>query len=255
MGRAAAGPRSFKEALLAIMDRKHHWAWPVFSSNRITRPQLTIHFQQEFAVYVRDFPIFLGRLYAKHPPSDIRRDLAANLYEEETGGLSVGRAHPALFLEMMAGLGLDLAGFDTVRLLPASHRYRQWLDRVTTHRPWTEGLAVMTIFVEGSINDRKEIADSAPPSPKQPEEIEAHVRNHPLVRFHGVKPEAMDLIRAHQRVEQGHRAAAWRMVLGAAVTPAQQRAVVRAMRRSLALWLRYRDGVARACGIIPSRVQ
>ncbi|HTP40790.1 MAG TPA: hypothetical protein VML36_00020, partial [Nitrospiria bacterium] len=62
----------FQERLLAVMDRKHHWAWPVFSGNRITRDRLKIHFQQEFAVYVRDFPIQLGRLYAKNPPDEIR---------------------------------------------------------------------------------------------------------------------------------------------------------------------------------------
>jgi len=249
--RAATQPRrSFQERLLAIMDHKHHWAWPVFSGNRITLDQLKIHFQQEFAVYVRDFPLLLGRIYAKNPPDEIRRELAANLYEEETGGLSVGRSHPALFVEMMGGLGLTTADFARIRLLPASRAYRRWLDTVTSRRPWIEGLAVMTIFVEGSVKERQELADEAAGvRPKQSEEIETVIRNHPLVRFHGVDPKAMDLIRAHQRVEHGHRLAAWQMVLHAAATPSQQRAVVSAIEKSLDLWLRYRDGVAKACGI------
>ncbi|HUJ80023.1 MAG TPA: iron-containing redox enzyme family protein [Nitrospiria bacterium] len=250
-GRAAARPdRSFQERLLAVMDRKHHWAWPVFSGNRITLDRLKIHFQQEFSVYVRDFPLLLGRLYAKNPPEEIRRELAANLYEEETGGLSVGRSHPALFLEMMKGLGFSERDFSRIRLLPASRIYRQWLDRVTTSRSWLEGLAVMTIFVEGSVKERQELADEAAGHrPKSDDEIDAAIRNHPLVQFHGVDPKAMDLIRAHQRVEHGHRLAAWQMVLRAAVTPSQQRAVSAAIEKSLDLWLRYRDGVAKACGI------
>ena len=105
----------------------------------------------------------------------------------------------------------------------------------------------MTIFVEGSINDRRELAHAGASGTKSPEQIESTVRYHPLVRFHGVSPSAMDLIRAHQRVEHGHREAAWRMVLGTARSSSQQRAALTAMRRSLALWLRYRDGVARAC--------
>jgi pyrroloquinoline quinone (PQQ) biosynthesis protein C len=250
-GRAAARPRRpFQERLLTVMDRKHHWAWPVFSSNRITLAQLKIHFRQEFAVYVRDFPLLLGRLYAKNPPDEIRRELAANLYEEETGGLSVGRSHPALFVEMMGGLGFTAADFARVRLLPAAGAYRRWLDTVTTRRPWVEGLAVMTIFVEGSVKERQELAEEAAGHrPKSADEIEAVIRNHPLVRFHGVDPKAMDLIRAHQRVEHGHRLAAWQMVLRAAASPSQQRAVVVAVEKSLELWLRYRDDVARACGI------
>jgi len=254
-GRAATQPsRSFQERLLAIMDHKHHWAWPVFSGNRITLDQLKIHFQQEFAVYVRDFPLLLGRLYAKNPPDEIRRELAANLYEEETGGLSVGRSHPALFVEMMGGLGFTTTDFARVRLLPASRVYRQWLDTVTSRRTWIEGLAVMTIFVEGSVKERQELTDEASGyRPKRPEEIETVIRNHPLVRFHGVDPKAMELIRAHQRVEHGHRLAAWQMVLRAAASPSQQRAVVSAIEKSLDLWLRYRDGVAKACKITHNR--
>ncbi len=249
-------PRSFQERLLAVMDRKHHWAWPVFSGNRITLDQLKIHFQQEFAVYVRDFPLLLGRLYAQNPPDEIRRELAANLYEEETGGLSVGRSHPALFVEMMKGLGFTPADFERVRLLPASRAYRQWLDTATTRRSWIEGLAVMTIFVEGSVKERQELEEEAAGHhPKSPEEIETVIRNHPLVRFHGVDPKAMDLIRAHQQVEHGHRLAAWQMVLRAAASPSQQRAVFAAIEKSLKLWLRYRDGVARACRITPSDAQ
>jgi pyrroloquinoline quinone (PQQ) biosynthesis protein C len=250
-GRAATQPRrSFQERLLAIMDHKHHWAWPVFSGNRITLDQLKIHFQQEFAVYVRDFPLLLGRIYAKNPPDEIRRELAANLYEEETGGLSVGRSHPALFVEMVGGLGFAAADFARVGLLPASRAYRRWLDTVTSRRPWIEGLAVMTIFVEGSVKERQELADEAGGHrPKSAEAIEALIQQHPLVHFHGVDPKAMDLIRAHQRVEHGHRLAAWQMVLHAAAAPSQQRAVVSAIEKSLDLWLRYRDGVAKACGI------
>ena len=249
MARASAPPRSFQEQLLSIMDRKHHWAWPVFSGNQIKRAQLKTHFQQEFAVYVRDFPILLGRLYGRNPPMSIRRELATNLYEEETGGLSLGRSHPGLFLEMMAGLDYSLVDFDTIRPLPASRAYRGWLDRVTARSDWLEGLAVMTIFVEGSVNDRKELSMRTEEHPKSDAQIEETVARHPLVRFHGVSPKAMDLIRAHQRVEGGHRAAAWRMVLEAARTPAQQRAIARALSRSLEYWLRYRDAVARACGI------
>lgn len=51
----------FQEELLRIMDRKHHWAWPAFADGTVTIDQLTRHFQQEYGVYVRDFPVFLDR--------------------------------------------------------------------------------------------------------------------------------------------------------------------------------------------------
>ena len=69
-------PYQFKELLLQIMDQKNHWAWQYFSGGGITKSQLKIHFQQEYEVYVRDFPVFLSRIHAKSPPLEVRRDLA-----------------------------------------------------------------------------------------------------------------------------------------------------------------------------------
>ncbi|HET6371331.1 MAG TPA: iron-containing redox enzyme family protein [Nitrospiria bacterium] len=239
-------PEAFKESLLQIMDRKHHWAWDYFSGNRINKDQLKIHYQQEWAVYVRDFPVFLSRVHSKNPPISVRQALAANLFEEETGGLSIGRSHPDLFLYMMEGLGFARGDFESVRLLPKARRYRAWLDEVTTNGSWLEGAAAVTVFVEGSVKDRKEIEET-PTSDTS--EIEVKVQNHPLVRFHGVDPKHLDLIRAHQTVERGHRIDAWRMVLDHAVTAGEQRKVKKTLTEALDLWLTYRDGVSAACGL------
>jgi len=237
----------FREQLLAVMDRKHHWAWPSFSGNTLTKDQLKIHFQQEYAVYVRDFPVFLARIHGQNPPSDVRGMLARNIYEEDTGGLSLSRSHPELFNEMMRGLGYHAKEFQDIQLLPASRRYRNWLDRVSAHRDWVIGAAALTIFVEGSINDRREIHE--PSKPKTQSEIEDIVRQHPLVRYHGLSPDCLDLVRAHQLVEAGHRQDAYAMILPLTREPKRQEAVLACLKKTLHLWLRYRDGVAHACGL------
>ena len=241
--------RAFLEQLLGIMDRKHHWAWPAFSGTLLAKEQLKIHFQQEYAVYVRDFPVFLARIHGQNPPPEVRRMLAENIYEEDTGGLSMGRSHPELFLTMMEGLGYARGDFQRIRLLPASRRYRQWLDRVSSDKNWVLGAAALTIFVEGSINDRKEI--QAPSPPKTAAELEDVVNKHPLVQHRGVSPACMDLVRAHQMVEAGHRQDAYHMIVEHAVEPRQQRQVIVCLRQALRLWLTYRDGIARACGLRP----
>ena len=140
----------FRSALLRIMDHKDHWAWPVFGGPTATPEQFRVHFQQEYAVYVRDFPVFLSRVHSRCPVAEVRRDLAENIYEEETGGLSGTGPHPDLFLYMMEGLGLKRREFRDIKLLPASRNYRRWLDEVTGEMPWIVGAAVVTIFVEGS---------------------------------------------------------------------------------------------------------
>jgi pyrroloquinoline-quinone synthase len=240
-------PERFREQLLSIMDCKHHWAWPVITGPGLSKDQLKIHYQQEYLVYVRDFPVLLARVHGQNPPPDVRRMLAANIYEEDTGGLSFGRSHPELFHEMMQGLGYDMETFHRVKLLSASAAYRQWLDRVTANRKWVIGAAVMAIFVEGSVKDRKEILD--PPKPRTEEDIEAYVDAHPLVRHHGIARRHMDLIRAHQKVESGHRQDAYDMVVHYVPTRPEQDAVIACLKTSLTLWLRYRDAVARACRI------
>jgi pyrroloquinoline quinone (PQQ) biosynthesis protein C len=243
----ALSAAQFRERLLAIMDRKHHWAWPAFSGAGISRAQLRIHFQQEYATYVRDFPVLLARIHARNPPPAVRRMLAENIYEEETGGLSFGRSHPELFLEMMQGLGLAASDFDDIRLLPEARAYRAWLDRVTGGPDWVRAAAIMAIFVEGSVHDRREILH--PAAPKTAREIEQAVSSHPLVRHHGVAPASMDLTRAHQKVEGGHRQHAYAMVVAGATGRRHQQAVIGCVEKTLAVWLRYRDAVARACGL------
>lgn len=237
----------FQEEILRIMDRKHHWAWPAFANGKMTKAQLRVHFQQEYAVYVRDFPVFLARIHGQNPPPSVRRMLAENIYEEDTGGLSLGKSHPELFLSMMEGLGFQADSFDTIRLLPASRTYRAWLDRISGHRDWVIGAAALTIFVEGSVKDRQEILE--PSKPKTAEEIETTVQRHPLVRFHGLSPDHMDLIRSHQMVEAGHRHDAYDMVVGQATTRGRQQAVLGCLKKSLKLWLAYRDAVATGCGL------
>lgn len=249
--RRSVRPESFRERLLAIMDRKHHWAWPVFSGPGVARAQLKIHFQQEFATYVRDFPVLLARIHGRSPPPAVRRMLAENIYEEDTGGLSFGQSHPELFLRMMEGFGLKRSDFADVRLLRCAQIYRNWLDRITHGPDWVLAAATMAIFVEGSIKDRREICE--PPRAPTKREIEAVIRNHPLVRYHGVPPACMDLTRAHQKVESGHRRDAYEMVIAGTRGVRHQHAVVACVERTLCLWLRYRDGVARACGLTPRR--
>ena len=98
----------FRESLLAVMEQKDHWAWPAFATGQVPAERFHIHLEQEYAVYVRDFPILVARAYVQCPVAEVRRELVENVYEEETGGLVAGRPHPELFLEVPRGLGMNL---------------------------------------------------------------------------------------------------------------------------------------------------
>jgi len=159
----ALSPDQFREKLFAVMDRKDHWAWPLIFGPQCTKAQIETHYRQEYAVYVRDFPVFLSRIHGKNPPRPVRSELAKNVYEEDTGGLTLGQSHPDLFLTLMLGLGFERAHFRDVNLLAESRLYREWLDKITLDSDWLIALAVVTIFVEGNVHDRQEILHPSPP--------------------------------------------------------------------------------------------
>jgi pyrroloquinoline-quinone synthase len=232
----------FREALLAIMERKVHPAWKQFTSGRVRRERLHVHFEQEYATYVRDFPVMIGWAYVQCPIAEARRDLAENLYEEETGGLVAKRPHPELFLEYPRGLGMDLSRFEHVELLPAAREFRQVLDDHTQGRGWAQAAAVTTIFLEGTEHERGELDPAVPRRPAPP------LEQHPLVVHYGLPLEALALTKAHRSVEGNHRAAAWRILLDH-VPASEHDRVLAAMQRTLGAWLAYRDEVATACGL------
>lgn len=233
---------TFFELLLRVMERKDHWSWPAFTSGMVPRERLHLHLEQEYGTYVRDFPVMAGWAYVQCPIAEVRRALAENIYEEETGGLAAGRPHPELFLDYARGLGMDLGRFVNVELLPAARTYREFLDHATQRCGWEVAAAVVTIFIEGTKDERSEIDPVAPREPQKP------LAEHPLVKHYGLALEHLALTKAHRQIEGNHRASAWQAVLNH-VVEAKRETVVSAMENALAHWLSYRNEVAAACGI------
>jgi hypothetical protein len=232
----------FRDALLQVMERKVHWAWSAFTTGVVARDRLHVHFEQEFATYVRDFPVMVGWAYVQCPIAAVRRELAENLFEEETGGLVAGRPHPELFLEYPRGLGMDLSRFDSIELLSGARAYRDVLDELTRRSGWPIAAATTTIFIEGTPYERGEVDTTAPRRPEPP------LEQHPLVVHYGLPLAALALTKAHRKVEGQHRSAAWRIILDH--VPVDARAVVVAsLERALAAWHAYRDDVAAAVGL------
>ena len=225
------------------MERKVHWAWPLFTSGQVAKERLHVHLEQEYAVYVRDFARLIGRAYVQCPVAEVRGELAENLFEEETGKLSKGRPHAELFLEYPRGLGMDLSRFETVELLPAAAAYREILDTATADQGWEVGAAVATLFVEGTPYERGEIDGNAPKRPAPP------LTEHPLVKHYGLPLSSLELTKVHREVEGDHRASAWKIILDHIGEPARPH-VVQWMERTLAGWLAYRDDVADAVGLV-----
>ena len=231
----------FKEALVDAMERKRHWAWSEFTAGQVDKARLHIHFEQEYATYVRDFAILLGRAYVQCPIAAVRAELAENLYEEETGKLSLGKPHAELFLRYPEGLGMDVGRFDKITMLHEAARFRAYVDEATLECGWETAMVVTTIFLEGNQYERGVIDKNAEKRPEAP------LSEHPLVKHYGLPEAALELTKAHRMVEGDHRKAAWRLVEH--IQPAAYPQVLASMEEILTRWLTYRDAVARACGL------
>src|SRR5688572_16745062 len=184
------------------MEQKRHWAWSAFNRGWVRRERLHVHLEQEYATYVRDFPVLVARAYVTCPIPEARRELIENVYEEETGGLHAGRPHPDLFLEYPRGLGMDLARFEQIELLPAARAYRAALDDRCQRRGWEVAAAVTTLFIEGTPYERGEVIAGAERRPVAP------LEQHPLVVHYGLPVASLALTKAHRLVEGSHRTSA-----------------------------------------------
>ena len=234
--------QEFLEALLSVMEQKKHWAWPSFTGGKVAKSLLHIHLEQEYETYVRDFPVLVAWAYVQCPIAEVRRELAENIYEEETGGIAAGRPHPELFLEYPKGLGMDLSRFESIELLDGAKTYRACLDDACQNHGWAVAAAVSTLFIEGTQYERGEVDEDAPKRPAPP------LEEHPLVKHYGLPVEHLALTKAHRSIEGEHRKSAWDILLDH--VPSEERSsVVTAMKKVLDHWLVYRDAVAAACGI------
>ena len=237
----------FRDRIFDVLGRKQHWSTAHFNGSTVTKAQLNVHFRQEYVVYLRDFAVLLARVVGKNPPWQVRRHLATTIYEEETGGLSIGKPHQELFLQMMMGLGYKRAEFRDVELLSRSYAYREWLDEICDREDWIVGAAVLTIFVQGSANDRKEVM--AQKEPKAQADVEDIVKKHPLVVYHGLSPEHLDLVRAREMIEPCNRSLVYDLIAKEAVEAGTKALILEKLETGLNVWIQYRDGIARACGL------
>ncbi len=237
----------FRDRIFDILRRKQHWSTAHFNGSTVTKAQLNIQFRQEYAVYLRDFAVLLARIVGKNPPWQIRRHLATTIYEEETGGLSLGKPHQEIFLQMMMGLGYKRAEFRDVELLSRSYAYREWLDEICDREDWIVGAAVLTIFVQGSVNDREEVMTQK--EQKSQADIEELVGKHPLAVYHGLLPEHLDFIRAQELIEPCNRSIAYDLIVKEAGESDTKTLILEKLETGLNVWLQYRNGIARACGL------
>jgi len=143
----------FEAAVLDIMSRKQHWSEPYLSAQHVCTGQHHVLIQQEYAGCVRDLSLWVATVFAQCPIPNVRQKLAECLYDLETGALSGGLPFAERYLQHVKALGLDMAGFRRVRMLPQTQALHAYLTAACSEQGWDVGAAISLLFVKPSHTD------------------------------------------------------------------------------------------------------
>ena len=247
----------FLEQILHIMERKTHPSLQYINWHA-SNEQFRMHSEQEFGTYVSPFPYYIEALLTHDLAPTIRQELEENLAEEKFGKISGFGPHRDLYLHTQHKMGFPLDGFLKAErgetLFYQSRLYKQWLEKAVQESPIV-GISVITLFVEGSSNDRKELSWECSAEDRQAlydqviNNTHPDLLNHPLVKKRRLKPEDLLLKKAHLIAEPDHRKSAYNMAPLYADSLASQAKVIGALKKTLDLWLSYTDNKAREIGV------
>ncbi|OGQ83355.1 MAG: hypothetical protein A3F90_07975 [Deltaproteobacteria bacterium RIFCSPLOWO2_12_FULL_60_19] len=114
------------------------------SFNRVQPGDLTKEggrvFVSQFSHFTRNFPRWLAAVAANCGVADVRKFLAANLYEEEIGSSGQG-SHYDLLVRQGESLGLTRVEIEHAAPLPSTQLAVNALESICRNRSWLEGLA------------------------------------------------------------------------------------------------------------------
>lgn len=225
--------KSFGEALLReVRERRSfggHPLWFKIAEGRLSRRALG-EFAKQFFLQVVEFPKAVSALHSRCDDLGERVKLAESIYEEETGRLSGSKAHPELFLDFAAAVGVPRAEMLAARPLPSTAALIHWFEYSTKILPFYEGVAAITLAAEG------QVVGAFGPFARA---LEKHYGlSGPAVRFWDV----------HELADAEHSDVGDHIVMTFAVTDERQEAIRNAVRTSLGMWRQFFDGMDRAFG-------
>jgi pyrroloquinoline-quinone synthase len=136
-----------------VAKRRAFWDHPwiqKFRRAELSKEQVRHWIEQQFYLTGRVHDL-IGPLYVNCEDAEARVHILDNLIEEETGRMSKSAPHPELYLRLGCALGSTRETMLTIRPLPESVALRTWWIWTVAHRPFTEGLAAVSIAGEAQV--------------------------------------------------------------------------------------------------------
>ncbi len=224
---------AFGRALMReVRERRtfgRHPLWLKIAEGRLGRAALG-DFARQFFLQVVEFPRAVSALHSRCTDLAERVKLAESIYEEETGRLSGSKAHPELFLDFAAGVGVPRAEMLSARPLPSTAALVHWFEYSTKILPFHEGVAAINLAAEGQVVGAFGSFARA------------------LQKHYGLSDAAVAFWDVHELADAEHSDVGDHIVVRYATTEERRVAIRRAVHTSLDLWWQFFDGMDRAFG-------
>jgi len=206
-----------------------HPLWFKIAGGRLSRAALG-QFAEQFFLQVVEFPRAVSALHSRCPDLGERVKLAESVYEEETGRLSGSKAHPELFLDFAAGVGVPRARMLAGEPLPSTAALIHWFEYSTKVLSVHEGVAAINLAAEG------QVVGAFGPFARA------------LQKHYGLDATAVAFWDVHEQADAEHSDVGDHIVLRWATTEERRATVLRCVRTSLGMWWQFFDGMDRRFG-------
>ncbi len=225
-------PEALSQDLLERIEARrtfgNHPLWLELADGKLSREQLKL-FAVQFFLQVREFPRAVSAMHSNCSFPDERKELAENVYEEETGRLSgCNQSHPELFLRFGEAVGLTRAEMVEGRPLPATRALIDWFELSTKQRSFIEAAAAINLAAEGQV----------------PGAFGPMARR--LQEHYGLSREAVEFWDVHEMADVDHSEVGDNIVIRHATDAAMQARVRDALQHSLDAWWQFFDGIQAA---------
>lgn len=226
--------REFGESLMGVVRAGRsfggHPLWFKIQEGRLSRAGLA-GFARQFFLQVVEFPRAVSALHSRCPDLEERRKLAESVYEEETGRLSGSKAHPELFLDFAAGVGLERAEVLAAEPLPSTAALIHWFEYSTKILPFLEGVAAINLAAEG------QVVGAFGPFARA------------LQKHYGLSETQVAFWDIHELADAEHSDVGDHIVVKHATTDELQGRVRQAVRTSLGMWWQFFEGMDERYGV------
>jgi pyrroloquinoline-quinone synthase len=226
--------REFGESLMAEVRAGRsfggHPLWFKIQEGRLGRQGLQ-GFAKQFFLQVVEFPRAVSALHSRCADLVERRKLAESVYEEETGKLSGSKAHPELFLDFAAGVGLGREEVLGAEPLPSTAALVHWFEYSTKILPFLEGVAAINLAAEGQV-----VGAFGP--------FARGLRKH-----YGLSGTEVAFWDVHELADAEHSDVGDHIVVKHATTGERQEGIRRAVRTSLGMWWQFFEGMDARYGV------